>query len=184
MSQFSAFDLENDDGLRRVLYLSAFMLFFLPYFQALGGLWPLQLGSLQWRFQATGAMSSIMMLPFLGLVLALMVARPLEHKMIQRLIGIVAVLSTIGILCAIGLFGMDALQLKKIVRDAQMAAFNKAVFTATFALLFSLVAFAVLSVVAFRSPKGAVAKSAPRSARKSTVDDSPGLLIGQDYTKQ
>ncbi|MEO7362972.1 MAG: hypothetical protein ABI120_21745 [Gemmatimonadaceae bacterium] len=184
MSQFSAFDLENDDGLRRVLYLSAFLLFFMPYFQALAGLWPLQLGSLQWRFQATGAMSVIMMLPFLGLVLALAIARPVGHKGVQRLVGTVAALTAVGLIIALGLFAMDALQLKKIIRDAQMNAFNKAVLTATFTLLFSLCTFSVLSVVAFRSPRGSTAKAAPKSARKASVDQSPGLLIGQDYTKE
>jgi hypothetical protein len=184
MSQFSAFDLENDDGLRRILYLSAILLFFMPYFQALAGLWPLQLGALQWRFQATGAMSGILMLPFLGLVLALAVARPLGHKGITRVIGIIAVLTAVVIVGALGLFAMDALQLKKVVRDAQMSAFNKAVFTATCTMLFSMVMFGALGLVALRSPKGSVAKAAPRASRKAAVDEPVGLLIGQNYTKE
>lgn len=184
MSQFSAFDLENDDGLRRLLYLSAFLLFFMPYFQALAGLWPLQLGSLQWRFQATGAMSGILMLPFLGLVLALAVARPLGHKGVSRLVGIIAALTAVGIVAAIGLFAMDALQLKKVIRDAQMSAFNKAVLTATSTMLFSLVTFSVLALVSFRAPKGSTVKSSPKSSKKAAVDENVGLLIGQNYTKE
>lgn len=187
MSQYSAFDLENDDGLRRVLYLSAFLLFFMPYFQALAGLWPLQFGALQWRFQATGSMSGIMMLPFLGLVLALAVARSVGHKGVQRFVGIIGALTVVGLIVALGLFAMDALQLKKIIRDQQMAAFNKAVITATLAMIFSLCTFTVLTIVAFRSPSGSSVKAAPKSSRKSSSssdDAAPGLLIGQDYTKQ
>ncbi|MEO7996539.1 MAG: hypothetical protein ABI852_03795 [Gemmatimonadaceae bacterium] len=184
MSQSSAFDLENDDGLRRILYLSALLLFFMPYFQAMAGLWPIQVGALQWRFQATGAMSGILMLPFLGLVLALAVARSCGHKGIARIVGVISALTVFGIICALGLFAMDALQLKKVVRDVQMASFNKAVFTATCTLLFSVVTFGVLTIVAFRSPKGAISKSTTKSSKKGAAEEPVGLLIGQNYTKE
>ena len=184
MSQSSAFDLHSDDGARRLLYLCAFILFFMPYFQAFAGIWPLQLGALQWRFQATGALSGILMLPFIGMVLGLVIARASGHKGISRLIGVVAAITTVALLIAIGLFLMDALQLRKIVPDKSMMAFNKATFTATSTLLISFVVFAVLTVVSFRGPTGEMKVTPPKTKFKTAKgDDTPGLLIGQDYTK-
>lgn len=180
----STFDLESDDGLRRVVYLSAFLLFFMPYFQAFAGLWPFQVGALQWRFQASGNMSGILMLPFLGLALALFVARPLEHKGVTRLVGVVALLTAVCVLLAMGLFAMDAIQLRRAVQDRMMPAFNKAVFTASISMFVSLVLYTVLGVTAFRSPKTTMLRAAPKSTKKGVVaDESVGLLIGQDYTK-
>ena len=184
MSQSSAFDLHSDDGARRLLYLCAFILFFMPYFQAIAGLWPISLGSLQWRYQATGALSGILMLPFIGMVLALAIARSSGHKGVARLIGIVAALTTITLLVAMGLFAMDALQLKKVIADRQMAGFNKATFTAGVTLLISFSVFAVLTVISFRPPQGEMRVTPPKTKFKSpTGGESPGLLIGQDYSK-
>jgi hypothetical protein len=184
MSQSNAFDLESDDGARRLLYLCAFLLFFMPYFQAFAGLWPLQLGNLQWRFQATGALSGILMLPFIGMSLGLVVARMSGNRTVARVIGVVAALSTLALVIAIGLFAMDALQLKKIVTDRATTAFNKAVFTASCTMILSLVLFSVLTVLSFRGPQTELRATPPKTKMKNSAgDDSPGLLIGQDYSK-
>lgn len=184
MSDDSAFDLHSDDGARRLLYLSAFLLFFMPYFQAFAGLWPIQMGSLQWRYQATGGLSAIMMLPFIGLCFGLAIARFSGHKGVARLIGVIAALHAVGLVLAMGLFVMDALQLKKIVRDAQMQQFNKGAFTASVTMLMSLVVFIVLTVIAFRGPQGVMKLSPPKTKMKNpTGEGAPGLLIGQDYQK-
>ena len=184
MSQSSAFDLHSDDGARRLLYLCAFVLFFMPYFQAIAGIWPLQLGALQWRYQATSALSGILMLPFIGLVLALAVARSSGNKTVSRVVGVVAALTTITLLVAMGLFVMDALQLKKVVPDRQLLQFNKATFTASVTLMFSFIVFTVLTIISFRPPQGEMKASPPKTKFKSpSGNESPGLLIGQDYSK-
>ncbi len=182
MSLSSTFDLDDDDNLRRLLYLCAFVLFFLPYFQALAGLWPLKLGDVRWRFQAAGSLSGILMLPFLGLSLALGIARSVGQKGITRVVGVIGVLTVLGVAGGLGLFFLDALQLKGIVRDAAMADFMKAVATASMAMLISLCSYSFLSFVAFRSRKGSV-MVAPKGTKKGTTDEPAGLLIGQDYTK-
>ncbi|MBC8086227.1 MAG: hypothetical protein H7Z40_03115, partial [Phycisphaerae bacterium] len=156
MSLSTALDLEDDDNLRRLLYLGAFVLFFLPYFQALAGLWPLRMGEVRWRFQAAGSMSGILMLPFLGLSFGLAIARAAGQRGISRFIGVVAGLTVLSLLAGMGLFFLDALQIKSIVRDAQMSDFYKAVATATIAMLIMLFAFSFLTFVAFRGKKGAL----------------------------
>ena len=183
MPLLSAFDLEDDDSLRRLLYLCAFMLFFLPYFNAFAQLWPLRLGDVRWRFTAAGAMSGILMLPFLGMSFAMAIARSVGHKVISRLIGGIAVLTVLFLIGGIVLFFLDALQLKSIVRDAEMQNFMKAVATASISITISIFAFSFLSFVAFRGRKG-VAKPAPKSGKKAATDEPVGLLIGQNYTKE
>jgi len=184
MSQSSAFDIHSDDGARRLLYLCAFVLFFVPYFQAMAGIWPLQLTSLEWRYKATSGMSGILMLPFIGLVLALAVARSCGHKNVSRVVGVVAALTTLTLLVSMGLFAMDALQLKKVVQDRMLQQFNKATFTAGVTLGFSFVVFTILTIISFRPPQGELKASPPKTKFKSpSGGDSPGLLIGQDYSK-
>ncbi|MGV3708267.1 MAG: hypothetical protein ACO1Q7_05455 [Gemmatimonas sp.] len=184
MSQSNGFDLESDDGARRLLYLCAFLLFFMPYFQAFAGLWPIQLGNLQWRFQATGALSGILMLPFIGMSFGLVVARMTGNKTVSRVIGVVAAITTVTLVVAIGLFAMDALQLKKVVSDRASTAFNKAAFTASCTMLFSIIVFSILTFLSFRGPQTELRVTPPKTKFKSpTGDDAPGLLIGQDYSK-
>jgi len=182
MSIPSSFDLENDDGLRRLLYFGAFLLFFMPYFQGLAGLWPLRFGTVQWRFQAAGVMSGILMQPFLGLLLALAVARNTGNKTLSKVIGGVGLLTALVLVVAIGLFVLDALQLKTIVQDAQLLQFKKVMTSALMTMLMALVAFSVLGIIALRAPKGAV-KVAPKGTRRPIAEEPPGLLIGQNYTK-
>ena len=51
-------------------------------------------------------------------------------------------------------------------------------------LLISFVVFAVLTVVSFRGPTGEMKVTPPKTKFKTAKgDDTPGLLIGQDYTK-
>lgn len=183
MSLYSTFDLEDDDGLRRLLYLCAFLLVFLPYFNAIAQLWPLRLGDVRWRFTAAGTMSGILMLPFIGMSFAMAIARSVGHKGISRLIGGVAVLTVLFLAAGLGLFFLDSLQLKSIVRDAEMSQFLKAVASATVAIVVSIIAFSFLSFVAFRGRKGAL-KPAPKSGKKAAADEPVGLLIGQNYTKE
>ena len=184
MSQSSAFDLHSDDGARRLLYVCAFVLFFVPYFQAMAGIWPLQLSAIQWRYQATTNMSGILMLPYIGLVLALAIARSTGNKTVARVVGVVAALTTIMLIIAMGLFVMDALQLKKVVPDGKLPQFNKTNFVVGVTLAFSFVVFIVLTITSFRPPQGEMKFSPPKTKFKNaTGGDSPGLLIGQDYSK-
>lgn len=183
MPLLSAFDLEDDDSLRRLLYLCAFMLFFLPYFNAFAQMWPLRLGDVRWRFTAAGAMSGILIMPFLGMSFGAAIARSVGHKGISRLIGAVSVLTVLALVAGLGLFFLDALQLKSIVKDAEMANFLKAVATAALSITISIFAFSFLSFVALRGRKGAV-RAAPKAGKKAVVDEPVGLLIGQTYTKE
>ena len=61
------FRLESDVTARRLVYMSAALLIAVPFLQAGQQLWPLQLDNIRWRFAAANSLSSILLLPFLGL---------------------------------------------------------------------------------------------------------------------
>ena len=88
MSDF--LNLHDDSPLRRVLYLAAILLIGVPCLQAGSQLWPLQLGNIQWRFGAANALSSVLLLPFLGLSTLLAVSRALESRGVSRVVGGIA----------------------------------------------------------------------------------------------
>ncbi|MEP6832659.1 MAG: hypothetical protein ABJB74_04655 [Gemmatimonas sp.] len=184
MSESNVFDIHSDDGARRLLYLCAFVLFLVPYFQGFANIWPFLPGSLQWRYGATGQFSGILMLPFIGMVLGLAIARTCGHKGIARVIGVVSAFTTLVLIVALGLFVMDALQVKQVVNSRQMDAFNKVTVVAMCTIVMTVAVYVALTVVAFRPPQGDMKVSPPKTKLKSpTGDASPGLLIGQDYSK-
>jgi hypothetical protein len=67
--------LEEDVPARRLAYVGAILLVLIPFLQATQQLWPLQLGNIRWRYGAANALSSVLLLPFLGMSLAALVAR-------------------------------------------------------------------------------------------------------------
>jgi hypothetical protein len=176
------FDLDDDSALRRLCYFTAFLLVFVPLFQSLGGVWPLGFGNVRWRLSATGTFIQNMQLPFMGLVLMLAIARASGDRTISRGVGVVSALCTVAVVVAVGLFALDSLQVRAIVRTAEMAAYNVAVARVGFALLVYVVAFAVVTFVAFR-PREGQQKPASKGSRKSAPDESVGFLIGQDMSK-
>ena len=122
MSDF--LDLHDDPSVRRVLYLGAILLVAVPFLQAGSQLWPLQLSNIQWRFGAANALSSVLLLPYLGLSLLVLMSRALDSRVLARTVGVISAVFALGLLGSIALFALDALQLKKIVNSAMMERFN------------------------------------------------------------
>lgn len=177
MSDF--LDLHDDSSARRVLFVSAILLVALPFLQAGSQIWPLQLGNIQWRFGAANALSGVLLLPYLGLVLLVLMARGLENRALSRTVGTVSAIFTVGLLASLVVFILDALQLKTIVSTAMTASFNSTSVRVGLVTVIFSVAFGHLAAVGFRAPRG---KSAP--ARKNTKagvkesDADVGLIVG------
>ena len=85
MSDF--LNLRDDRSARRVVYVSAFLLIMVPFLQAGAQLWPLQLGNVQWRYSAANALSSVLLLPYLGLVLLILLSRAIESRNLAKAVG-------------------------------------------------------------------------------------------------
>ena len=184
MSISNEFHLEDDAAVRRMLYLAGFNFILVPYFLALVTIWPFGFGNVQWRFGvATTLVGYLFVMPFVGHVMIFAIARAVGDKIMARAIGVFAALEALVLLIATPLFGLDSLQLRSIVKSAEMEGFNRRVLQTGVLLLTFLVFFAVIAVAALRRPKGAP-KTIAKSSKKNADDASVGILIGQDYTNK
>lgn len=186
MSEF--FDLHDDPSLRRVLYLGAFLLILVPFLQAGSQLWPVQPSNIQWRYIAANALSAVLLLPFLGLVLLLVISRHMEQGGLAKTVGVIAGVFAAGLAASFVVFILDALQLKTIVSTSNETQFKAtAVRVGVVTVLFT-VGFLVLALAGFKSPRGSMVRgsssAASRRGRQASEpeakdDDSPGLIVGR-----
>jgi len=176
------FNLEEDAPARRLAYLSAFLLIFVPMVQATSQLWPLQLGNIQWRFQAAGALSGVLMLPFLGMAIMALIARATDARGVSKVIGVISALTAVILAASLALFILDALQLKTIVQSRAMETFKIGSVRVGLVTTLFTVLFAILAMTAFKPPAGTVAAVRP-GKKAGKQDEDVGLLIGQEFAK-
>ncbi len=179
MSEF--LNLHDDAPLRRVLYTVVLLLLVVPFVQAILQVWPLQLSSIQWRFGAANALSSVLLLPYLGLALLLIMARSLESRVLGLTVGVCSAIFTIGLIASLVLFILDALQLKAIVTSQMMSAFNTTSVRVGAVSAVFVLAFGLLALAGLKAPRGSVA--APRKGERKVADDGEGLIVGREYAK-
>lgn len=175
MSDF--FDLHDDPSVRRVLYLAAILLVAVPFLQAGSQLWPLQLSNIQWRFGAANALSSVLLLPYLGLSLLVIMSRALDSRGLARTVGALSALLAVGLLASMLLFVLDALQLKKIVNSSMMNTFNTTSVRVGLVTALFLIAFAMLALASFKTPRST--KAAPARKGVKTAEEGAGLIVGR-----
>lgn len=174
MTQFNR--LEDDAAVRRLLYIGATLLIAIPFLQAGEQLWPLQLGDIRWRYGAAAALSSVLLLPFLGLMIMLVVAKAAESKGVARAVGAIASLLVVGLLGSLVLFALDALQLKTIVPTQAMTKFETGSARVVLVTLIFTIAFSMLMITAFKNSRGDAATT-KRGVKKA--EEGVGLIVGQ-----
>ena len=168
--------IEDDAPARRVLYSSALLLIAIPFIQAISQIWPLQLSNIQWRFGAANALSSILLLPFLGLALLLVMARVMASRILSLTVGTIAAVFSIGLAASALLFILDGLQLKAIVNSAQMSAFKTAFARVGVVTVLFVIVFALLALAALKAPKNGLA---PAKKGVKQAEEGLGLIVGR-----
>jgi cytochrome bd-type quinol oxidase subunit 2 len=174
-------DLHDDAPARRTLFLAAWLLMLVPFVQAASQIWPLQLGNIQWRFGAANALSSVLLLPFLGLSLLLVLARSLERRGLARLVGSLAALFSLGIAGAVVVFVLDAEELKSIVSSQMAGQFTSTTARVALVSVLFVFGFLLLAVFGFASighQRKDVARKARRAETEAPDSDSP-LIVGR-----
>lgn len=169
----ASFRLEDDPSIRRVLYLGAILLLVVPFVQAGSQLWPLQLGNIQWRLSAANSLSSVLLLPFLGVALMLCVARASENTSATRIAGVLSAFFGVALTLSVALFALDALQFRKIVPSAQMNSFNMATIRVTIVSVLFVPSFLVMALA------GLTSKKRPEFLNKK-AEKGVGLIVGQE----
>jgi uncharacterized membrane protein YsdA (DUF1294 family) len=127
------------------LYVAAFMLVAIPVVEV-----DAQLGfagdptSLQWRTSAVGLLSSALLTPAFGFVIAVVTAHAFEHTMTHRVLSVLSGLLSVLLAAVIALFVLDAFQLRSTMNPKAGHAFTLAMVKAV--LDFSIVSIALLIV--------------------------------------
>jgi hypothetical protein len=169
--------LEDDLPARRLAYLGAWLLILVPFIQAVQQLWPMQLGNIRWRYGAANALSSILLLPYLGLLMLALISRSVGDRLTGRLVGAIGGVFAVGLLGSAVLFALDAQQLKAVI-SAQMAdAFMVTTVRVVIVSAIFAVAFGALLVVAVT---GGTRSSAPTRRAPKGDADGYGLIMRQE----
>lgn len=129
------------------------MLVVLPLTEAFLNAMPIHMTDMKWRFGFAGIVSSSILLPFAGFVMAFALSLAFEQPRLQRTISLVS-FAICGILVAAALlFVLDAVQLRLQVRPQAQTAFYNASLLALIRYFAAIVGSAVLAVAAWRSSR-------------------------------
>ncbi len=172
--------LEEDVPARRLAYVGAILLVLIPFLQATQQLWPLQLGNIRWRYGAANALSSVLLLPFLGMSLAALVARSANSHRVARGIGVAAAVGAVALIGSVILFVLDALQLKAIITSPMLASFEATTARVLAVTAIFAVAFLALAMTALNGPRSS--EAVRRGKRRG--ENGPGLIVGQEFARQ
>jgi hypothetical protein len=135
-------------------YLVATLLVLVPFLDWAVAVWPPQPGNMRWRVAAAGQMSGGLMTVLLGLLLLLAVAVLLEQPRVLRLVAALGALLAAGTLVGLGLFALDAVQLRGSVRPDLVRAFDAVALQALVKQLLAAVTSIVIAVCAVRAARG------------------------------
>lgn len=101
-------------------YLMALYLCVVPLAETVSGVLPIQLGSANWRFGASGLFSQALMTPMLGLFMAASIAVVFQHRVMGWCLLVLSATTGLIGLIAIPLFVADAHELGSLIaRDSQ-----------------------------------------------------------------
>jgi hypothetical protein len=135
-------------------YLVGFALIAIPFFDAAMSVYPWQFGEARWRFGAVGLLSNALMIPLSGVLVMYMTAVVLEHRMMERLIGILAFVASAVAFSGLVLFALDALQTRPSVRFEMRFSFHVASATAAVKTLLGGITFLGFGVGSLRRGPG------------------------------
>ncbi|MEO8337412.1 MAG: hypothetical protein ABI664_20715 [bacterium] len=126
-------------------YLVAFLLFFIPFFDATLSLAPWHLASSQWRFGAFGLLSNALMLPAAGALIAVATAIAAGQVRMVRVWSVLCWLAVAVLVVATVLFALDALQSRRMIRPEMSLSYYVATATAVGKLVLGLLTFVFLA---------------------------------------
>jgi len=159
-------DLPDLSPLALPAYLTGAMLVLVPFGEAFFSTFPMEPGSAMWRFGAVGIMSSALLTPLLGLLILVTTSAILEHPLGVRLVGGVTLVAGVILLLVLGLFVLDAVQIRAQVVEEARASYQMAAGQTIFRLLAVMVTSVVMGIFSWRfAPE--LRRSAARRSRRS-----------------
>ena len=161
--------METNKPLARAGYLLGALLVIMPLFDLVTQVLPLRPGDERWRFGVVGQLSSILLVPLLGLLLIITIATFTDDRRVKRVFG--AICGVLALLLAIlsVLFILDYFQVRTIVKPAAQHVIVVASATAFAKNVLSIITLALLSRAGFAGPKAAIAKRVPPVIENSST---------------
>lgn len=149
----------------RAAYALSTLLILLPLADIALGFFPLQPSSLRWRIGVIGLTIGALLMPLIGLFLALVTAHLSGHRRLQTVLGAVTVVIAIVIFSASLLFALDTLQLRKEIAEGVRHVYDRAAIKGVISqlfLVFVLMFVGVSSVRTTRATRPLPARPSPR----------------------
>ncbi len=169
----SAFGLELNERQRTLLaalYPVLLLLIINPMLEVLANGWPFGFDDTRWRVGFLGALLAGLLPVLTGLALIALVGGLLGHGGTIRAVAIAAFLCTVVLIAGGMLFGLDALQVRRMVRVDAKSGFDAASFKTLFVTALMIIVSAWLGIRSWAASRGTMGKGGERRA---------GLVVGQ-----
>lgn len=141
-----------------------------PVMELVANSWPLNFGDTRWRFGFLGAILSALLPILVGLALVALVSSMLGHRGVIRAVAIAGLLVTATLIGAGLLFGLDALQVRGMVRINTRDLFDATTFKT---LLMTALLVPVTGWLAIKSWE------VSRGGKTADREPKAGLVVGQ-----
>jgi hypothetical protein len=155
---------DGPEALIPPFYFIAFLLVVTPTMDFVTSILPLRWDSIEWRFATVGLLSGFLLTPLLGLIIATTVAHLAKHLRFQRILAIVNVVITVSFAALFVLFMLDVFQLKSVVQEEAVEAFNSAATKAAIKHVAFIIALGWLSYAGFRISRWSVRETRRKPA--------------------
>jgi hypothetical protein len=141
---------QQDRAFYSIGYAIAFLLVALPLIEFTLTVWPLRPTLVLWRFGTLGLLTQAMMLPTLGMFVALVVAKHLEQRRVQFTLAGLAALVCVVQLAGLGLFLLDSLQARAVAAPEMQLNITATLIRAAIASFVYACIWAWMAVASFR----------------------------------
>ena len=94
------------------VYLAGLLTALLPIIDLVASVWPPRVGQVEWRFGTLGLLSGFTLSPLLGLIMCMAAAAVLEHRIVQRVLAVLALIGAVKMSAIIVIFSLDWLQFR------------------------------------------------------------------------
>lgn len=153
------------ESLRRIApgaYFVAALLFLITAVDYLGNAWPFRPGEVDWRYGVIGMISTYLLSPLLGCLIASATAAWLPQPRVSRLLGVIFWIAALLLLAALAAFVLDSLQVRSAAAPEARWVTTTSFLLASAKIFMGAVALVLLARGNFRAAKAANQAVSPR----------------------
>jgi len=164
------------EALRRLtpaLYVVAAVFILSPLVDVVTNFYPLDPGSVQWRYGAVGIMSNYLISAVFGLLLGTCIAAIAGGRMARWMFTILDLATAAVLILVLALFSLDVLQLRNVVRPEAADMFKIGALKAALKLVMVAVALALLGIGGLRAARA----NGGTAAKRGRKDKDAPLLV-------